>query len=79
MHDKFGRALEEGDVVVGSNYTTGNKPAAMQIHRCVEGSETCNLLVVTFHPKEPIVTVTAKETVLAIKKNGDIVGPATGS
>lgn len=73
MHDKHGRELNVGDVVVGTNYGTGMKPAALLVRRCMEGATSCNLACDSFHPKDPTMTLNAHETVLVIKADGTIV------
>lgn len=73
MHDKHGRAIAEGDVVVGNSWAHGNKPRAMKVVGCNEGTETCNLICISFEAQIPSITVTAKESVLILKADGTIV------
>lgn len=73
MHDKFGREIHEGDIVIGRSWIHGkNKP--LLVVGCVAGSETCNLNCTPVHtPTAQISSFNARDTVLAVKADGTIV------
>lgn len=73
MHDKHGRAIGEGDIVVGNSWMHGNKPKAMLVIGGSEASTSCNLTCVLAGFQSIHHTLTAKETVLAVKADGTIV------
>ncbi len=70
-HDMHGRLIEKGDVVAAPAFYDRPKQAA-RVAFIYEGSDTCNLQVETFYPRDGRPTVTAKESELLLKHDGSI-------
>lgn len=75
MHDKHGREIEEGDVVVAPHWANGGKPTPMQIIGCNPGALSCNITTICFDPRIPAGAYNAHDVTLAIKKNGEVIPP----
>jgi hypothetical protein len=48
MHDKYGREIAVGDVIVAKSWAHGYKNAALKVIGCSASSETCNVSAVAF-------------------------------
>ena len=72
MHDSKGREIAEGDILAIKAWPTGHKNTAGKVIGIATGSDTCNCAVVGFD-HATVMTVTAKETTLILKQNGEIV------
>lgn len=69
-HDKHGRKIEEGDVIVARHWVHGREAACLVMGVC-EGAETCNLTVQSVQaPLAAPQTITAKETEILLKRDG---------
>lgn len=75
MHDKYGREVGVGDVVLAPGAWPAYKPEAVKVIGCASGTDTCNLVVVSFEPRVPVLTVTAKECELLLKADGSLPVP----
>lgn len=74
MHDKKGRPIEVGDVVLGKSWTSGgSKDEPFKVIGASASSETCNLFCISFEPRMPVLTLTANETLLILKGSGSLV------
>lgn len=73
MHDKHGREIEEGDIVIGRSWVHA-KDKPLLVLGCNPGATSCNLTCVPVHlPNLAPSSYNAHETVLALKADGTIV------
>lgn len=72
MHDKHGRLIEVGDVVAAKSWSDENI-RAKRVHKTHPGSDTCNIVLEDFDPREQRQTFNAKDSVLLLKADGTIL------
>lgn len=72
MHDKYGREIHEGDIVVAHSWPHG-KLKPQKVLACNEGATSCNVVLDHGVPGANIGSSNASECVLAVKSDGTIV------
>lgn len=72
MHDKRGKLIEVGDVVIGRNWGS-SKDEALKVIGGNAQSDTCNLMCISYEPRVPVLTINAKDSLLIVKADGSLV------
>lgn len=68
-HDKFGRKIQEGDVVVGQSWRHARQ-AAHVVQGVNEGSTTCNVNASSVHVPGDVASLNAGECEILLKFDG---------
>lgn len=72
MHDKYGREIHEGDIVVAHSWPHG-KVKPQKVLACNESSQSCNVTLDHGVPGAQLGSSNAHECVLAVLADGTIV------
>lgn len=72
MHDKYGREINEGDIVVAHSWPHG-KVKPQKVVACNSGAQSCNVMLDHGVAGVQISSANASDCVLAVKNDGTIV------
>lgn len=72
MHDKYGRQIAEGDIVVAHSWLHG-KVKPQKVVACNEQAQSCNVILDHGVHGANLSSSNAKDCVLAVKADGTIV------
>jgi hypothetical protein len=73
MHDKYGREIGEGNIVVAESWAHGRKPKPLKVLACNGEATSCNVLLEGVAPGVAPSSANAKDVVLAVKADGTII------
>lgn len=81
MHDKHGREIHEGDIVIGKSWIHGHKDKPLLVVGCNPSATSCNVTCTPVHaPTAAHSSWNSSEVVVAVKADGTIVPePTTGA
>jgi len=74
MHDKHGREISEGDIVVAHSWPHG-RVRPQRVVACNPGSTYCNVILDHGVPGVQISSANAHQCVLVVKSDGTLVLP----